>query len=276
VTNKASRAITEKPSLLTPFQASALCAAIVCSAMPAAIWRDALIFSGICVLFAFFGIFIGESRSICVKHPIPAVFLSLTGVYVSFEIILRSAEWLEPFYPYPPRAVGALLLSSVSVFAASRGIKSVGRFISLLTVPAVLSFFIIAAGEASSEAFYASGFSGALCGASVSELVGRTALTGDGDLSPSRKAKTGANVSPARIARALPTFLGIAVGALISFAAPISSPPELISAITLQLIRLAASASLLIIPAQLIKSGNTAQKAAALVACVVALIIKLA
>ena len=162
MTNKTSHSINKKPSLLTPFQASALSTAVVYSAMPAANWRDALVFSGICVLFAFLGIFIGESRSICVKHPIPAVFLSLTGAYASFGIILRSAEWLEPLYPYPPRAVGALLLSFVSVFAVSRGIKSVGRFVSLLALPAVLSFFIIAAGDAGSEAVYTSGFAGAL------------------------------------------------------------------------------------------------------------------
>lgn len=273
MTNKISHSTNKKPSLLTPFQAFSLCAAVVCSAMPAANWRDALIFSGICVIFAFLGIFIGESRSISVKHPIPAVFLSITGAYASFEIILRSAEWLEPLYPYPPRAVGALLLSLIAIFAVSRGIKSIGRFVSLLAFPAVLSFFIIAAGDTVSEAVYTSGFSGALCGATISELVGRTALGGDKDISPSRKSETSSS-SP-HIARALPAFIGIACGALISFAAPLSSPPELISAITLQLIRLAAAASLFIIPAELVISGKKAQKTAAITACAVALIIKL-
>ena len=273
MTDKTVRPIKKNPSLLTPFQAFSLSASVVCSAMPSAKWRDALIFSGICVLFAFLGIFIGKSRSICVKRPNTAVFLSITGVYVSFEIILRSSEWLEPLYPYPPRAVGALLLSLVAIFAVSRGIKSVGRFVSLLALPAVLSFFIIASGDAGSEAVYTSGFSGALCGATVSELVGRTALGGDRDISSSRKAETSAGYP--RIARALPAFIGITIGALISFAAPLSSPPELISAITLQLIRLAASAALLIIPAQLVMSEKKAHKIAALTACAVALVIKL-
>lgn len=264
---------SKTPSLLTPFQASALSAVVVCSAMPAANWRDALIFSGICVIFAFLGIFIGESRSICVKHPILSVFLSFTGAYVSFEIILRSAEWLEPFYPYPPKAVGAVLLLLISVFAASRGIKSVGRFISLLALPAVISFFIIAAGDTGGNAAYTSGFSGLMCGATVSELVGRTALGGDKDITSSRKAQT--SVSSPRIARALPVFLGVAVGALVSFAAPLSAPSELISAITLQLIRLAASASLIMIPAELVMKGKISHKIAALTACAVALIIKL-